>query len=134
MRYDILVGTFAAVLAGLSACGGGGASGQGSSGTTSAGGASGSCSGPGAAGSSASSGPGGGKPIDLCAGLVQDMQAHPMTPLAQPALGQTVTDAEFGTTIRRITKVALGGGSDPVIKPMYTTISAWNADESRLLL
>jgi hypothetical protein len=72
-------------------------------------------------------------PLDLCAGLVQDKAAHPMTALAKPALGAVVTDAEFGTKIRRITAVS-GGGSDPVIKPMYSTVSAWNADESRLML
>ncbi|WP_129578747.1 hypothetical protein [Sorangium cellulosum] len=42
--------------------------------------------------------------------------------------------SRFGTTIRRITAVAPDGGNAPVIKPMYSTISAWNADESRLIL
>lgn len=54
-----------------------------------------------------------------------------MTPLAKPALGQTVTDPQFGTTIRRITAVTRSGD---IIKPLYTTVSAWNADESYLLL
>ncbi|MFO0553903.1 MAG: hypothetical protein U0271_36315 [Polyangiaceae bacterium] len=72
-------------------------------------------------------------PLDLCAGLVTDLEAHPMTPLAKPALGDTVVDAEFGTVIRRITAVTAGAG-DRVIKPMYSTISAFNADESRLIL
>src|SRR5437868_12964412 len=45
--------------------------------------------------------------IDLCKGLVQDKDAHPMTQLAKPALGATVTDAEFGTKIRRITDVGV---------------------------
>jgi hypothetical protein len=71
--------------------------------------------------------------LDLCQGLVQDKQAHPMTTLDKPEVGQTVTDAEFGTRIRRITAVP-ATGSDPVIKPMYSTIPAWNADESRLIL
>jgi hypothetical protein len=56
-----------------------------------------------------------------------------MTALAKPAVGGVVTDAEFGTKIRRITGVT-GGGSNPVIKPMYSTIPAWNADESRMIL
>jgi hypothetical protein len=64
---------------------------------------------------------------------VNDKEAHPMTTLAKPNVGQTVTDAEFGTTIRRISAVS-GGGSDPVIKPVYSTVPAWNADESRLIL
>ena len=56
-----------------------------------------------------------------------------MTTLAKPAIGATVIDAEFGTTIRRITAVA-GSGANAAIVPMYTTISAWNADESLLIL
>ena len=72
---------------------------------------------------------------DLCAGLVQDLDAHPMTTLAKPALGESVNDREFGTVIRRITAVDAGTSrNDPVIKPMYSTISAFNADESLLLL
>jgi hypothetical protein len=70
---------------------------------------------------------------DLCAGMISDKAAHPMTPLAKPALGKTVVDAEFGTTIRRISAVA-GSGANAAIVPMYTTISAWNADESLLIL
>jgi hypothetical protein len=56
-----------------------------------------------------------------------------MTALDKPLVGEVVTDAEFGTRIRRITAVAATGGS-PALRPLYTTISAWNADESRLLL
>lgn len=85
-------------------------------------------------GGSSTGGTGGSMPVDLCAGLVQDKDPHPMTALAKPAVGEAVTDAEFGTTIRRITGVSAGGGNDPVVKPMYSTISAWNADESRLIL
>src|SRR5262245_18755988 len=61
---------------------------------------------------------------DLCAGMITDKAAHHMTPLAKPGLGQTVVDAEFGTTIRRITAVS-GSGANTAIVPMYTTISAW---------
>jgi hypothetical protein len=67
---------------------------------------------------------------DLCAGLVTDKVPHPMTALAKPGVGQAVTDPEFGTTIRRISAAGAGG----VIAPMYSTISAWNADESLLIL
>jgi hypothetical protein len=67
---------------------------------------------------------------DLCDGLVTDKLAHPMTALAKPALGQAVTDPEFGTTIRRIS--AASGSA--VIKPAYSTIPAWNADETYLIL
>lgn len=111
------------------ACGGnGGEVGAGGAGTSS------SSSGTGAGGGAGGAGTGGAAPQDLCAGLVQDQDAHAMTPLAKPAVGQSAKDAEFGTTIRRITEVSAGSGNDPVIKPMYSTISAWNADESRLLL
>ena len=72
-------------------------------------------------------------PIDLCAGMVMDLDPHPMTPLAKPALGQTAVDAEFGTTIRRITAVG-GSGLQQAIVPLYSTMSAWNADESLMIL
>jgi hypothetical protein len=73
--------------------------------------------------------------IDLCKGLVQDKDAHPMTQLAKPAVGATVTDAEFGTKIRRITDVGVQPtAANSALVPMYTTISAWNADESLLIL
>ena len=103
-----------------SACGGGGSGDGGADDATDA-------AGPGVDGAP-------GVPSDLCAGLIADQAAHPMTALTRPARGQAVTDAEFGTTIRRITEVSPGGGNDPVIKPLYSTVSAWNADESRLLL
>jgi hypothetical protein len=72
-------------------------------------------------------------PIDLCAGMITDKMPHPMTMIAKPAVGEVVTDAEFKTRIRRITSVAAGAGS-PAIRPLYSTVSAWNADESRMIL
>lgn len=76
--------------------------------------------------SSETSGDTGSDPVDLCAGLVvDDLENHPPSMLAPPALGGSVVDPEFGTTIVR---VASGG------VPMYSTISAWNADASRLIL
>jgi hypothetical protein len=71
---------------------------------------------------------------DLCAGLVQDRDPHPPTPLARPALGAVVVDPQFGTRIRRITDASPAEGPNAVIKPAYGTIQAWNADESRILL
>jgi uncharacterized repeat protein (TIGR02543 family) len=68
---------------------------------------------------------------NLCDGLVTDKANHPMTALAKPAVGVAVTDPQFGTTIRRISDV---GGTDGVIKTAYSTIPAWNADESYLIL
>src|SRR5262249_19889138 len=72
-------------------------------------------------------------PTDLCAGLVQDLMPHAMTALAKPGVGQVATDAEFGTKIRRITQVATGS-ANPAVVPLSTTVPAWNADGSRLLL
>jgi hypothetical protein len=71
---------------------------------------------------------------DPCTGLVQDKLPHPMRALAKPALGQTALDPDLGGRIRRITAVAPSATADAVIKPMYSTVAAWNADESRLIL
>lgn len=69
---------------------------------------------------------------DLCAGLVQDKLAHPMTAVAKPAAGAAFTDPQFGTIVRRISNAVAAGASD--IIPVYSTIQAWNADESYLVL
>ncbi len=72
---------------------------------------------------------------DLCAGLIIDQAPHPMQPLAKPGYLQTVTDPAFGTTIRRITDIeATVTGEQAVIKPMYNTVQAWNADETYMIL
>jgi hypothetical protein len=70
---------------------------------------------------------------DLCQGLVLDKALHPMTALARPGVGVGVKDPQFASTLRRITSVA-GGVPNPAVVPLYSTVSAWNADESRLLL
>jgi hypothetical protein len=57
-----------------------------------------------------------------------------MTPLPKPAVGEAVTDREFGTRIRRITAVSPAEGENAIIKPLYGTLQAWSADESLLLL
>jgi hypothetical protein len=71
--------------------------------------------------------------VDLCAGLITDTLAHPMTAAVKPPVGAAVTDAEFGTTIRRITAVD-NAGTNPAIRPLYSTVAAWNADETSLIL
>jgi hypothetical protein len=68
---------------------------------------------------------------DLCQGLVQDKSAHAQTSLAKPAVGQAVRDPQFGTTIKR---VSAASGATFAVRPLYSTISAWNADESLMLL
>lgn len=68
---------------------------------------------------------------DLSFGLqVNDLGAHPMLALTKPGYLQTATDPSFGTTIRRISNAAPG----EEIVPMYSTIQAWNADESLMIL
>ena len=41
--------------------------------------------------------------------------AHPMTALAKPAVGQAVTDPQFGATLRRITAAPPVPGNDAAI-------------------
>ncbi|HVU51313.1 MAG TPA: hypothetical protein VHL80_11535, partial [Polyangia bacterium] len=72
--------------------------------------------------------------VNLCAGLITDKEPHPMTSVPRPALGQTVTDPQFGTTIRRITEVPATNLPNPALRPLYSTVSAWNADETMLIL
>jgi len=68
---------------------------------------------------------------DLSTGLnVNDLTVYSMQPAAKPAYLGTMTDSNFGTTIRRISDAGTGG----VIKPMYSTIQAWNANESMMIL
>ena len=63
-----------------------------------------------------------------------DKSAHKMSAISAPAKGQAITDPEFGTTIRRITAVSTSEGENAIIVPMYGTIQAWNADETKLIL
>ena len=68
---------------------------------------------------------------DLSFGLVVgDLDDHPMQPMDKPSYLGTYTDPSFGTTIRRITNA----GSGEVIVPMYSTVQAWNADESLMIV
>lgn len=84
------------------------------------------------AATSAANGPSG--TADPCAGVaVTNKQLVSYSPLAKPAKGQSVTDPDFGVTIRRITDVK-GDWDMKIIVPAYPTIAAWNADESLLLL
>ena len=69
---------------------------------------------------------------DLSSGLqvVNDLNNYPMQNISKPAYLDSYVDPSFGTTIRRISNV----GNDGVIKPMYSTIQAWNADESYMIV
>jgi hypothetical protein len=68
--------------------------------------------------------------VDIQQGLIIDKVFRPLQPVARPGYLQTITDPAFGVTIRRITDA----GSGKVIKPAYSTIPAWSAGESYLLL
>ncbi|WP_400079934.1 T9SS type A sorting domain-containing protein [Winogradskyella sp. R77965] len=69
---------------------------------------------------------------DLSQGYIpNDLSAHPMQPLSKPDYLSGVSDPSFpNTTIRRISEALPGG----YIKPMYSTMQAWNADETYLIL
>jgi hypothetical protein len=90
-------------------------------------------------GEGGAAGEGGSPAIDLCAGLVDDKSAHPQSSPPKPAKGASFVEPDFpvagggAVKITRLTEVA-ATGSDPVIKPMYSPVAAWNADESRLML
>ena len=74
-----------------------------------------------------------GNGVASCDGLVTDTSRHSMTSLSKPGLHESVTDAEFGTRIVRVTDVASETGGE-VLKPLYSTVQAWSADESHLVL
>ena len=63
--------------------------------------------------------------------IVNDLVQHPMQPLAKPGYLASVTDPSFpNTQIKRITNAPAGS----FIAPMYSTIQAWNADESLMIV
>ena len=73
--------------------------------------------------------------VCTAAGLVGDKANHPLNG-NYPALtaGQSFTDPNFGTTIRKITDIQKDGRGGSAALPAYSTISAFNADESLLIL
>lgn len=68
--------------------------------------------------------------VALCTGRVTDHGPHPMQPLAKPAPGQSYIDPAFGTKVTRVTDQFWAESGNRVIKTMYSTMQAWNADES----
>ena len=69
-----------------------------------------------------------------CETRTQDKSLRSITPLTQPAPGATYRDPAFGTFITRISAASPSEGENAVVKPMYSTMPAWNADESLLIL
>lgn len=67
--------------------------------------------------------------VDLT-GLVAEPAPLEREPMDRPAVGETVTDPAFATTITRLTDA----GESRAIVPIATATSAWSADEAFLLL
>ena len=67
---------------------------------------------------------------DLCEGLVTHHERVAVRPVAKPPFMKRYRDPAFGTTVMRITDSRQG----EVRKPVYSTVQAWNADESLLML
>lgn len=68
--------------------------------------------------------------LNLCQGLVVSTDRLAVPALEKPTYLQTYRDPTFGTKVTRITNSAFG----EVRKPKYSTMQAWNADESLLML
>ncbi len=68
--------------------------------------------------------------LDLCEGLITDQEPRRVKAVKRPPFSQRYRDPAFGTTVIRITN----SQPDEVYKPVYSTIQAWNADESLMLL
>ncbi|MEE9424976.1 MAG: hypothetical protein V3V18_08335 [Methylococcales bacterium] len=67
---------------------------------------------------------------NLCETRVTDRNTRIVEKISKPAYLETYQDPAFGTSVTRISNAQFGG----VIKTMYNTIQAWNADESKLIL
>lgn len=69
----------------------------------------------------------------LCDGFaINDKRDRPMQAMSIPAPMQSYVDDVFGSQITRVSNSsALSSG---IVRTLYSTIQAWNADESRMLL
>ncbi len=77
-----------------------------------------------AAGMASAAGP------DLCEGLPTHTDRVAVKPVARPPFMKRYRDPAFGSVVMRITDAAEG----QVYKPAYSTVQAWNADESLMIL
>lgn len=68
--------------------------------------------------------------VDLCEGLSKSTSYEQMYRMDKPKLLEPVRDRSFGSKILRISDAGPSG----VVKPLYSTVQAWNADESLLVL
>lgn len=69
-------------------------------------------------------------PDNLCAGLFTSTEQVVVPAVAKPPFMKYYKEPVFGTKVIRITSASEG----QVFKPAYSTMQAWNADESILLL
>jgi hypothetical protein len=69
----------------------------------------------------------------LCTGRITDKNPRAIVSLSKPAVGQTIIDPAFGTKITRIS-APLGVGDNAIVKPLYSTMQAWNSDETKLII
>jgi hypothetical protein len=67
---------------------------------------------------------------NLCEGLFTSKERVAVPPVAKPPFMKYYKEPAFGTQVIRITNASKG----QVFKPAYSTMQAWNADESLLLL
>lgn len=67
---------------------------------------------------------------DLCAGFRVDNRYDVIPSMPLPNYLEAVKDPTFGASITRISNAKSG----EVIKPLYSTVQSWNADESRMIL
>ncbi len=67
---------------------------------------------------------------NLCEGLFTGTDRVTVDPVAKPPFMRYYKDPAFGTKVIRITQTREG----EVMKPAYSSMQAWNADESLLLL
>jgi len=70
------------------------------------------------------------KDINLCEGLITHTDRMLVKPVAKPPYLKKYKDPAFGTHVMRITDSKFG----EVRKPAYSTMQAWNADESLMML
>jgi len=68
--------------------------------------------------------------VDLCEGLITHKRPLQVLRVKKPPFMKYYREPAFNTRVIRITD----SGKDEVHKPVYSTIQAWNADESLLLL
>lgn len=67
---------------------------------------------------------------DLCHGMITDTERQRIPKVAKPPFRQYYKDPVFGSKVMRISDSAPG----EVNKPAYSTMQAWNADETLMIL